>query len=160
LVGLIATSNAFGYFDRHVRTMEPEGFFTVLARYAQPINQQYRVYLLARADDSLRYDTVRFLVPRIDGVNVRDRPLAVPLQRVPSTKGVVFVDPAADDPRFSNVRAAYPSGVLEEHRDNHGAIAFYSYRVDHGSLVSAAPGAAIDHTAIPGLESDALPPSP
>jgi 4-amino-4-deoxy-L-arabinose transferase-like glycosyltransferase len=157
-VGLTATSNAIGYFDLHVRTMEPEGFFTVLARFVQPINGRYRVYLLAGADASLRYDTVRFLVPEIDGVNVRDRSLGLPLDRVPAAKGVVFIDPSPADPRFAALRAVYPGGALEEHRDNHGTIVFYSYRVDHATLLSAAPAAAIDHTPIPGLESNALPP--
>jgi 4-amino-4-deoxy-L-arabinose transferase-like glycosyltransferase len=156
--GLVITSNAIGYFDRHVRTMEPEGFFTVLARYVQPINGHSRVYLFGDANTPLLHETVRFLVPQIDGVNVRNRALPVPLDRVPAAKGVVFVDSAVDDPRFAAVRAAYPGGVLEEHRNNHGIIAFYSYRVDHASLVAAAPSAAIDHTPIPGLESDALPP--
>ncbi len=157
-VGLTAASNAIGYFDLHVRTMEPEGFFTVLSRYVQPINGRYRVYLLADAETSLRYDTVRFLVPEIDGVNVRNRSLGLPLDRLPAAKGVVFIDPSPADPRFAAARAVYPGGVLEEHRDNHGTIAFYSYRVDHASLLSADPGAAIDHTPIPGLESNALPP--
>ncbi len=156
-VGLTATSNAIGYFDLHVRTMEPEGFFTVLARFVQPINGRYRVYLLADADASLRYDTVHFLVPEIDGVNVRNRSLGLPLDRLPAAKGVVFIDPSPADPRFAAVRAVYPGGALEEHRDNHGTIDFYSYRVDHEILLSADPGAAIDHTPIPGLESNALP---
>jgi hypothetical protein len=157
-VGLTATSNATGYFDLHVRTMEPEGFFTVLARVVQPINGRYRVYLLADANASLRYDTMRFLVPQIDGVNVRDRSLGLPLDRVPAAKGVVFIDPSPADPRFAALQAVYPGGVLAAHRDNHGIIAFYSYRVDQAMLLSAQPGAAIDHTPIPGLESNALPP--
>jgi hypothetical protein len=101
---------------------------------------------------------MRFLVPEIDGVNVRDRSLGLPLDRVPAAKGVVFIDPSPADPRFAALRAVYPGGVLAAHRDNHGIIAFYSYRVDQAMLLSAQPGAAIDHTPIPGLESNALPP--
>jgi 4-amino-4-deoxy-L-arabinose transferase-like glycosyltransferase len=159
-VGLTATSNAVGYFDQHVRTMEPEGFFTVLARYVQPINGRYRIYLLADADASLRHETVRFLVPSIDGVNVRNRALPLPLDRVPAAKGVLFIDPAADDPRLAAVQATYPGGILEAHRNNQGTLAFYTYRVERGALLAADPGAVIDHSPIPGLESDALPPLP
>ncbi len=48
----------------------------------------------AYADTCLRYETVRFLVPEIDGVNVPDRSLGLPLDRLPAAKGVVFIDPS------------------------------------------------------------------
>lgn len=137
---LVARANYVDYFQIHVQTMEPSSFFTVLARYAESVNGQYRIYLLADRDTSLHYDTVRFLVPHLDGVDVRDRPLPMPLQQVPSTKGVVFVDPSREDPRFVAIEHTYPGGALELHRSNHGAPQFYSYRVSHRALMAADDG--------------------
>ncbi|HVC32441.1 MAG TPA: glycosyltransferase family 39 protein, partial [Chloroflexota bacterium] len=87
-----ARANYVDYFIVHATTMEQPNFFTVLSRYIQKVNGNYRIYLIADADTSLRYDTARFLAPDVDGVDVRNFPLHLPLDRVPSTKGVSFVD--------------------------------------------------------------------
>ena len=46
----------------------------------------------ASADTSLRYETVRFLVPEIDGVNVRDRSLGLPLAALVAADLGVSID--------------------------------------------------------------------
>jgi len=83
--------------------MEPANFFTNLSRYVAPLNDRYRIYLLADKDTSLRYDTARFLIPNVDGVDVRAWPLPLPLDRIPAQKGVIFVDTSQSDPRLKAI---------------------------------------------------------
>ncbi|MGH2459049.1 MAG: ArnT family glycosyltransferase [Chloroflexota bacterium] len=158
VVVLIGWSNYVDYFEVHVQTMEPPSFFTILARYVQTVNGRYRVYLLADRDTSLAYDTVHFLVPRIDGVNVRDFPLSLPLRRVPDHKGVIFLERDAKDPRYAALRREYPRGVEEPHRNLNGYLEFYSYQVERSELLAADPEAFVDHAPIPATDLDQLNP--
>ena len=153
---LIAGANYIDYFQTHTNTMEPESFFTVLSRYAEQVNDRYRLYLLADRDTSLRYDTARFLVPRIDGVDVRDSNLPMPLDRVPSNKGVVFIVRWPTDARLAAIKAAYPRGQLAVHNSNDGFAQFTSYRVERVELLAAAPDAFVDSAPIPALGIDQL----
>lgn len=143
LLLVAARANVIDYFTVHVRTMEPEGFYTVLSHYVLTVNGRYRVYLLGNHDVSLRYDTIHFLVPRVDGINLRDRPLSLPLAEVPERKGVVFIVTSRRDPRLTAIEAHYPGGDVVKHTDNLGAKQFYSYRVERAQLLAANPAAVV-----------------
>ena len=158
VVVLIGWSNYVDYFEVHAQTMEPPSFFTVLARYLQGTNDRYRVYLLADRDTSLKYDTVRFLVPSIDGVDGRAFPLVLPLARIPDRKGVVFVERDPKDPRFAAIKREYPRGAEESHSSRNGFVEFYSYRVARSDLLAANPGAYVDHGPIPATDLNRLNP--
>jgi hypothetical protein len=158
---LVATTytNYVDYFIIHATKMEDTEFFANLSRYVGPLNDRYRVYLLAGALTTLHYDTAQFLIPNVDGVDVRAWPLPLPLDRVPATKGVIFIDQSQDDPRFKAIVQSYPQGIKEEHRSKLGYLQFYSYRVENGDLVAANPSATVDHAPIPGLNLTEVPPA-
>jgi 4-amino-4-deoxy-L-arabinose transferase-like glycosyltransferase len=134
---VVGRENYIDYFSLHAK-MAPASFFTLLSQYVAQINDQYQVYLLADADTSLRYDTARFLLPNIDGVDVRDLPLPLPLDPPPRNKGVVFVARSLTDRRLPAIRAHYPGGIEEVHYNASGAPEFDSYRVEHHDLLQPA----------------------
>ncbi len=129
-------ANVRDYREVQVVQEQPAGFFTVLSRYAREVNGQYRVYLVSRPDTSLGYETVRFLVPDLDGVDLRDAPLTSPFLPVGSgigTKGAAFIVEAALPDfaaRLEQLRQAYPGGRAELHRSTRGDLLFASYLVD------------------------------
>ncbi len=151
-------ANYVDYFFVHTSTMESPGFFTVLARYILTINDRYRVYLLADQDTSLRYDTTQFLIPHLDGVDARNFPLHLPLDRIPAQKGVIFIERNRQDPRYAAIKAQYPRGIEQAHPNPTGFIEFYSYQVEHADLLAADPQAYIDHTSIPAVDLNQLSP--
>lgn len=129
-------ANVRDYLEVHVVQEQPAGFFTVLSRYARGVNGQYRLYLISRPDTSLAYETVRFLVPDLDGMDLRDAPLThlpVPGASAVGTKGAAFiVEAALPDfaPRLEELRHLYPDGRTELHRSTRGDLLFASYLVD------------------------------
>ena len=137
IVLLSAIANVEGYFVTH-ELATGSGFYTTLARYAAGVNGRFRIYLLADADTSLGYDTVRFLVPDLDGVDVRDRALFLPIRPVPAEKGVTFVFRDAKDPRFDTVKRAYPGGREAEQRSTNGHVQFVTYTVANRELAAEA----------------------
>jgi|GEM_PF-5203933 len=151
LVVLCGYANAVDYFVIHNQAMAPN-FFTVLARYVEAVNDRYQVYLLADADTSLRYDTVHFLDPSVDGVDVRNHPLNLPLARVPARKGIVFIFRDPHDPRRTAVERAYPGGVVSIQHSTDGFPEFTTYTVGHGQLLAANPTAKLESQPIPALD--------
>jgi len=159
---LAARANYADYFDLHIHRLQPASFNTELSHFVLEVNDRYRVYLIGRPDTSLRYDTEHFLLPDVDGVEVRDQPLPLPLNRVPADKGVAFLieDSAGDVPeRLAALKQAYPNGKLQHHIATNGAPLFDSYLVEHDALVAAKPDAEIDHERIPALLLSQLPPA-
>jgi hypothetical protein len=146
---LIVMANYVDYFQIHTNTMEPEGFYTFLARYVNRVNMESRVYLLGDSDTSLRYDTAVFLVPHVDGVDVHDSELRLPLDRLPDGKGVVFILREPADTRLAAIRATYPNGVLATHESRPGVFEFTSYTVSQEALLAAAPDALVDPASVP-----------
>jgi 4-amino-4-deoxy-L-arabinose transferase-like glycosyltransferase len=145
LLALALATNIRDYFGTHVNQHQPPGFFTVLSSYVGSINDDYRVYLVGRPDTSLAYDTPRFLLPDLDGADLRDRPL--PLAQIPSEKGVAFlVEQAAPDraQRIAAIKRAYPTAREERIKSVNGADLFTSLRVDRPALETAAPNASRD----------------
>ena len=140
LVLLSGYANAVGYFVIHDRAMAPQ-FFTVLARYAAAVNDRYRIYLLADADTSLNYDTIHFLTPNLDAVDVQDHPLALPLPTIPVRKGVAFVFRDPKDPRLADVQRAYPDGIEAVQRSTNNSREFTTYTVARAQLLAANPNA-------------------
>lgn len=155
---LVARANYVDYFYIHATTMEQPGFFTVLGDYVQTVNSRYQVYFLSDRDTSLRYQVMCLLVPNIDGVDVRNQALPLPLTRVPADKGVDFIVTVNQDTpgRLAALKAAYPTGAETMHRSSRGLLLFYSDLVDNPELLQASPGAAIDHAPIPGVLLDQL----
>jgi len=98
------------------------------------------------------------LIPNVDGVDVRNLPLPLPLDRVPAEKGVVFIDRSPKDSRFAAIKAQYPHGVEGVHRSTNGYIEFYSYQVEHRDLLAANPHAYIDHAPIRAVDLNKLNP--
>jgi hypothetical protein len=142
LLALALVVNLRDYFGTHVNKHQPPGFFTVLSTYAGKIDDSHKVYLVGRADTSLSYDTPRFLVPGLDGADLRDEPL--PLRRIPAEKGVVFlVEQAAPDraQRIAAIKRAYPGAQEERVKSVTGADLFTSLRVDRPALLAASPSA-------------------
>lgn len=80
---------------------------------------RYRVYLIGTADTSLRSDTPRFLVPRLDGFDFGDSPLSLPVPAPPESRGVSFIVAAGvtdATERLRAIEAAYPGGDLRLHK--------------------------------------------
>src|SRR5207237_7783595 len=92
LAGLALHANYHDYFDQQVKRIRVAGFATVLSRYAVSVNPRDRIYLVNDASEGnqLAYDTVRFLVPHLDGVDVFLDP-RLPLDPPPPGKGAAFV---------------------------------------------------------------------
>jgi 4-amino-4-deoxy-L-arabinose transferase-like glycosyltransferase len=145
--GLALQANVHDYFDVQVVQRRPAGRFTLLASYARALEGRYRLYVIGRQDWTLSYDTPRFLVPNPDAVDVRDAPLALPLDRIPSTKGVAFVvENAADDyaRRMAAIEAAYPGGHAQVIDQRPGVPLLTGYLVDNAELAAANPAATRD----------------
>jgi hypothetical protein len=147
ILGLAGQANVHDYFDVQIVQRQPAGRFTLLAQYARMYNGLYRLYVIGQNDWTLNYETPRFLVPNPDAVDVRDKPLNLPLDHIPSTKGVAFlVDRGAADyrERMSAIRTAYPLGREEEVSERPGSPIFSAYLVENADLSAASPGAARD----------------
>jgi 4-amino-4-deoxy-L-arabinose transferase-like glycosyltransferase len=131
VVGLALVANVRDYTQVHVVQFQPAGFATVLSHYVSDINDRYHVYLISRPDTSLGYDTTRFLVPDLDGTDLRDGPL--PSSPPPSGKGMAFiVEGVMPDfsARLEQVQQRYPAGLAELHRSSRGDLLFASVLVD------------------------------
>jgi len=145
LMAFALQTNYQKYFLVYAEESQPAGFHTVLSHYVASINDRYQVYLLGGRNTSLHYDTEHFLIPGVDGVEVRDRAIALPLQRVPKGKGIAFLieygAPQAEA-RLEGIKRAYPTGGERLFKTSRGQPLFYSYVVDHDALVVANPATA------------------
>jgi len=144
VLGLALQANVHDYFDVQVTERQPAGRFTILSNVAQQTNAQYRLYVIGRDDWTLTYDTPRFLIPNPDAVDVRNAPLALPLQQIPPDKGVAFlVETSAPDvaQRLQQIRQAYPGGQEDTFFERPEQPLLVRYRVEPAELV-AAKGAA------------------
>jgi hypothetical protein len=147
LLGLALQGNVHDYFDVQVVERQPAGRFTLLSTYARSIEDRYRLYVIGRPDWTLNYETPRFLVPNPDAVEVRNAALALPLDRIPSSKGVAFlVENGTDDfaQRMVSIRAAYPDGNETVIFERPGNPTLTSYLVENPVLTAITPGAARD----------------
>src|SRR5207253_1670096 len=134
-------------FDVQVVERQPAGRFTLLSTYARSIQDRYRLYVIGSPDWTLNYETPRFLVPNPDAVDVRAAPLALPLDRIPSSKGVAFlVENGANDftQRLLTIRGTYPDGVETVISARPGTPTFTSYLVENPVLTATNPGAVRD----------------
>ena len=96
---------------------------------------------------SLRYDTERFLIPNVDGVDVADSPLPLPLDRIPAEKGVAFLIAYAEPKaaaELAEIQEAYPKGVTTVLKTPIDIPVFHVHLVEHDDLVAANPEATID----------------
>jgi 4-amino-4-deoxy-L-arabinose transferase-like glycosyltransferase len=144
VLGLALQSNVHDYFDVQVTERAPADRFTLLAAYAQTLQDRYRLYTIGRDDWTLRYETPRFLVPNVDAVDVRNASLPLPLDRVPPDKGVAFLveNPAPDfAQRMQAIQQAYPHGREQVVSERPGSPVFTIYLVDPPDLQAANPGA-------------------
>jgi len=147
LLGLALQGNVHDYFDVQVVQRQPAGRFTLLSTYAASIAERYRLYVIGSPDWTLNYETPRFLVPNPDAVDVRAGPLALPLDRIPSSKGVAFlVENGAADfaQRMVTIRTAYPDGLETVLSARPGIPTFTSYLVENPVLTATNPGAMRD----------------
>ncbi len=147
LLGLALQGNVHDYFDVQVVQRQPAGRFTLLSTYAASIAERYRMYVIGSPDWTLNYETPRFLVPNPDAVDVRAGPLALPLDRIPSSKGVAFlVENGAADfaQRMVTIRTAYPDGLETVLSARPGIPTFTSYLVENPVLTATNPGAMRD----------------
>jgi len=147
LLGLALQANVHDYFDIQIVQRQPASRFTVLSNYARAIGPSYRLYVIGRDDWTLSYDTPRFLVPSPDAVDVRNAPLSLPLDRIPTSKGVAFVvESSAVDfaERLDAIRRAYPDGREEPIAERTGSPVLTSYLVENTALVAADPAASRD----------------
>jgi hypothetical protein len=139
VLALALQANVHDYFDVQVVERQPANRFTLLARYAQTLADQYQLYAIGTDDWSLTSEAPRFLVPQADEVNVRGGPLALPLSSIPSTRGVAFlVENAAPDyaQRMADIHRWYPAGHEQVLADPHtGSPVFTSYTVEHADLL-------------------------
>lgn len=123
----------------------PANFFTSMSRYVASVNDRYKVYLIGTSSTTFRYETPRFLIPNVDGIDVKNGPLQLPVAQVPETKGVAFIiDTEAQDAaaRVAAIKAAY-QGVREElHKDSRDLPQFYSILVEREMLLTASLGRA------------------
>jgi 4-amino-4-deoxy-L-arabinose transferase-like glycosyltransferase len=155
---LSAQANYREYFLEQVPRIYHADFLRTMSDVIAPLNDAYQIYLITQPGESFRHDLPRFLIPNADGVEVRDQPLALPLERVPAAKGVAFLV-TLDDPRrqalYAAIQRAYPGGrewVYEVFR--HAPL--HTYLVEHDELLRARPDARIDPEPIPGLTPEEL----
>ena len=147
VLGLALQANMHDYFDVQVTQRQPAGRFTLLASYASAINDRYRLYAIGREDWSLRSEAPRFEIPNADAVNVRNGQLALPLDHIPSSKGVAFlVESGTDDfgDRMAAIHRSYPVGREEVIFERPGSPSFISYLVEPSALLTANPRATRD----------------
>jgi 4-amino-4-deoxy-L-arabinose transferase-like glycosyltransferase len=138
---LVVRANYRDYFNQQVTQLRPASFFTVLSRYVLDVNAHDRIYLLAGPATSLRYDTVRFLVPHLDGDDLGHAP-RLPLAHPPPTKGAAFVvdlSAGIGGSAFEALKRAYPNGVMRMHYAKNGVPLFFSYVVSNRELERRAP---------------------
>lgn len=139
LIWLAASANYHNYFAVFPVKM-PAGFFTAAGRYLAETNDRYQGYLIGRPSTRVTHETLRFLVPDLDAVQMKDESLPLPPNAVPRDKGIVFIiEPGAPDAeeRLRELRAVYPAGHEEEHRRSNGAPGFIAYRVERADLLAA-----------------------
>jgi DNA-binding beta-propeller fold protein YncE/4-amino-4-deoxy-L-arabinose transferase-like glycosyltransferase len=151
-LGLSARANYDDYFRLHIGQLQSAGINTTLARYVDSINDRYQVWVLGSI--SLRYDTERFLIPNVDGVDVADSPLPLPLDRIPAKKGVAFLVAYAEPKgaaQIAEIREAYPKGQTTVLKTPIDIPVFHVHRVEHDDLVAANPQATLDEKPINGL---------
>ena len=147
VLGLALQSNVHDYFDVQVIERQPAGRFTLLASYAATIEAHYRLYAVGGDDWSFASETPRFVVPDADVVNIRNGPLALPLDHIPTSKGVAFlVESGASDSgeRMDAIQRSYPVGHADVISERPGSPAFTSYLVEHADLLAANPAATQD----------------
>jgi hypothetical protein len=134
-------ANYRDYFEVHITQFQPAGFNTMLSREIQRINDDYRVYLISGQGASLKYDTQQFLIPRVDGETIGDRPLQLPLQNIPEQKGAVFMiqmGTPLHDERLQQLRMTYQRGREDVTLSARGVPLFTSYRVEQAELAESA----------------------
>ena len=142
LLALSLAANYHDYFVQFTKRDRPADFNTLLSRYLLRRGDDYRYYLIGFDGPSLRYDTEHFLVPDVDGVDVGAGRLALPVQRVPRHKGLVFlIEAGAPARRLTAIRHAYPGGLKTRHADAIDRPVFTSYVVSYRAAVRAAQGA-------------------
>jgi hypothetical protein len=103
---------------------------------------------------SLRYDTERFLIPDVDGVDVAESPLPLPLDRIPEKKGVAFLLAYAEPKamaQLTEIREVYPKGQTTLLKTPIEIPVFQVHLVEHDELVAANPEATLDAKPINGL---------
>jgi 4-amino-4-deoxy-L-arabinose transferase-like glycosyltransferase len=149
LLGVLALAlqaNMHDYFDLQIVQRQPANRFTLLANYAQPLAERYRLYAIGTDDFSFSSEAPRFLLPNADAVNVRSTPLSLPLDLIPSTRGVAFLveNSARDYPqRMALLHRWYATGHEEVITDTRtGKPVFTSYIVENADLSAANPDAA------------------
>jgi len=129
-LGLALWTNYHDYFVRFTKHDRPADFNTLLSHYLIQRGHSYRYYLIGFDGPSLRYDTEHFLFPNVNGVDVGAGPLALPVQRPPRNRGLIFlveagapdVGPAGLVGRFgarSRVRVGEPLEVAVDARALH-----------------------------------------
>ena len=145
-----ARDNFASYFDLHIHTMQPAGANTLLANSVASINAEYQAYVIGPF--SLNYDTERFLLPAVDGVDAGEDELPLPLARIPDRKGVAFfvalTEPQAQE-RSKAIQQTYPDSDSFLIRAANGTPVFRVYNVAHADLLRAKPDAARDVRPIP-----------
>lgn len=151
-LGLSARANYDDYFNVHIGRMQIAGANTILSRYVAAVNGRFQVYVLGR--NSLLYDTERFLIPDVDGVDVREDPLPLPLRRIPAHKGIAFIIDAfwsAAAERRQAIERAYPDGWAETVDTTTGIPMFYAYLVGPAQLAAAIPDPVLEPRPLPAL---------
>ena len=140
LLGLAFRANVHEYFVVHVEEHQPADFHTVLAAHVRRLNDAYRAYFFSRAESSLHYDTGLFLLPDVDGDDVRARPLVFPLEAVPETKGALFIVESAwagASQRVATIRRTYPAARIRLIRAANGTPLFHRILVSRTELLAA-----------------------
>jgi 4-amino-4-deoxy-L-arabinose transferase-like glycosyltransferase len=131
VVVLALIANVRDYTEVQAQRWQPAGFATVLSRYVVEINALYRVYLVSRPDTSINYETIRFLAPDLDAMDLHDSLLSN--VRPPNNgKGMAFIVEAAlptAAQRLAELRERYPGGQETPHLTTRGNLLFTSYLV-------------------------------
>jgi hypothetical protein len=143
---LAGQSNYEHYFILHMTKLQPAGFHTDLSKYLNTVLDRYRVYWIAPNDAFLQYDTSNFLIKQWDAVDYMGRTLELPVDRVPGTKGIVFIVrvwPGAEE-QVARIKQTYPGTQEDLHSTITGFPLYYSILVTHEQLLRAKPDAYVD----------------
>jgi hypothetical protein len=133
---LALVGNFHDYFGVHIVQYQPAQFNTTLARRILGENDRYRFYLMVPGA-SLGYDTIRFLVPVVDGADAGEPSFPLPVRDATPGKGAEFIllpEGPTTESRLAQLRSLYPSGREEHVQSARGVPLFINYVVEADAL--------------------------
>ncbi|MBI2942412.1 MAG: glycosyltransferase family 39 protein, partial [Chloroflexi bacterium] len=133
-LGYAAVWNYHVFFVAYPRDF-PTGVWTAAGNLARTLGPSSKTYMVGPPELYFLNSTVRFLTRGLAGDDLPEKD--IPVRERGYRDGLFIVSPALPN-ALARLRAAYPNGQLQEHRDSRGNLLFTAYRVDAATLNAAA----------------------